>query len=186
MRGAAGTARRVAGRLFLLAAISLAAGPELAAQSVDPDKNATGWVNDVRGMRHFSGLRCPDEVAAMTRTKILPSDSRRQAGCIYSARSGLTAVLRRHLKGSGGREAQNFLERYKAAGYQRLTLTGPAASGLSFKTYQGPASTKCETLWHFSGKNADFTLWMQYQLPAMESEIGITLDGFRRALSLQN
>jgi len=184
--GCAGPAGRRCIQAVWLAVFAAILLTPVHAQQTVTDENTTGWVNDVRGMRHFSGLRCPDEVAAMARTKILPADNRRQAGCIYSARSGLTAVLRRHLKGSGVGEAQNFFQRYRAAGYARLKLSGPAASGVSFMTFRGPASTKCETLWHFSGKNADYTLWMQYQLPAMESEIGITLDGFKRVLSLQN
>ncbi len=145
-----------------------------------------GWRSAVEGLRHFTGLRCPDIVGAFFRIKVMDGDGPSLAGCIYTGRDGITAVLRSHLQGSGRQEALNFARRYKAAGFEPLKLSGAAETGTSFKTGANDTSTHCETLWYFDGAEADFTLWMSYTLPTQEIDIGPAVTSFTEALARQN
>ena len=86
--------------LLVLAMLTLpmaASGPVLA--QVPPEKDA-GWQSDVGGLRHFTGLRCPDMIGDYYRIKVMEGDAVSQAGCIYTGRDGITAVLRKHLQGT--------------------------------------------------------------------------------------
>lgn len=145
-----------------------------------------GWRSDVEGLRHFTGLRCPDVIGAFYRIKVMDGDGPSLAGCIYTGRDGITAVLRSHLQGSGRREALNFSRSYKAAGFEPLKLSGAAQTGTSFRTGTTGSSTHCETLWYFDGAEADFTLWMSYTLPTQEIDIGPAIASFTDALARQN
>lgn len=152
---------------------------------VPPEKDA-GWQSDVNGLRHFSGLRCPDTVGSFYRIKVMEGDAVSLAGCVYTGRDGINAVLRKHTAGSGRREALTFSRSYKAAGFEPLKLSGAAASGISFRTRSWSPTSLCETLWYFSGTGADYTLWLSYTLPAQEIEIGPAVSAFTEALARQN
>ncbi|WP_209015127.1 hypothetical protein [Roseibium limicola] len=171
--------------LTLVCAATLSFDPAVAVAQDMQSQESVGWQADVDGMRHFSGLRCPDEVGAFFRTKVLASDGDRMAACIYTGNDGMSAVLRQHLAGTGQATATSFLENYKNAGFQRVTLSGPASEGISFKTRPWTASVLCETLWYFDGPKADYTLWMAYGLPSQEAEVGPALDAFVRLLNRQ-
>ncbi|WP_346914362.1 hypothetical protein [uncultured Roseibium sp.] len=145
-----------------------------------------GWVSDFEGLRHFSGMRCPDVVGGFLRSKALGADSDRMAGCIYSGEDGMTAVLRQHLLGTGSTEARKYMKNYKAAGFREIALTGVAQSGISFVTRDWTQATQCETLWHFSGKKADYTLWLTYSLPGQETVVGPAVAAFTKTLNRQN
>lgn len=146
-------------------------------------QESIGWQSDVEGMRHFSGLRCPDQVGRFYRTKVLASDGDRMAACIYSGDGGMSAILRQHLSGTGEKVARHYLENFQAAGFERVALSGPASTGISFKTRDWTSPVLCETLWYFAGQKADYTLWLSYGLPVQEAEVGPTLDAFVRLLN---
>lgn len=150
-----------------------------------PEKDA-GWQSDVSGLRHFTGLRCPDAIGPFFRIKVLEGDAVSLAGCIYTGRDGITAVLRKHLQDTGRREALKFSRNYKAAGFEPISLSGVAASGISFRTRNWTPTSLCETLWYFSGDKADYTLWLSYVLPTQEAEVGPALSAFTEALAHQD
>ncbi len=162
----------------------LATQPGAIAQ-VPPEKDA-GWQSDVSGLRHFSGFRCPDMIGPFYRIKVMQGDATSLAGCIYTGRDDLTAVIRKHRQGSGRREALKFHRNYRSAGFEPVRLTGAAASGISFKTRNWSPSQLCETLWYFEGTDADYTLWISYTLPAQEADIGPAVKAFTQALVQQN
>ncbi|GGB37249.1 hypothetical protein GCM10011316_06700 [Roseibium aquae] len=145
-----------------------------------------GWVGDVFGMRHFSGMRCPDIVGPFFRTKTLAADSDRMAGCLYTGRDGMQAVVRQHLAGTGRQAASAFLDNYRAAGFELVSMSGVAERGISFKTQDWGGRTQIETLWHFAGREADFSLWIAYSLPAQEAEVGPAVAAFEEMLAQQN
>lgn len=156
------------------------------AQAQSRDKEQVGWTSDVEGLRHFSGMKCPDIIGGFFRSKVLAADADRMAGCVYTGKDGMTAVLRQHFSGTGVIEAQKFIDSFKASGFRQIALTGVAQSGTSFQTRSWSENTLCETLWHFSGKKADYTLWMSYTLPNQEGEIGSGVAAFTEALTRQN
>ena len=158
--------------------------PALAQSSLA--KQQAGWVSDVYGLRHFNGLRCPDVVGSLFRVKALSANADRMAGCIYSGSDGMRAVLRQHIQGSGKQSAQSFLTAYQNSGFQQVALSGAAASGISFITNDWSSGTQCETLWHFSGVKADFSLWMMYALPLQETEVEPAVKAFIDILNRQN
>lgn len=168
---------------LLLPAAGLIATP--ARSQVPPEKDA-GWQSDVGGLRHFTGLRCPDMIGPFYRIKVMAGNTVSLAGCIYTGRDGVTAVLRNHVQGSGRREALKFSRNYKAAGFEPVKLTGAASSGISFRTRGWTETSLCETFWYFAGAQADYTLWLSYALPAQEVEIGPAVAAFTHALTLQN
>ena len=90
-------ARVPAAAVVMMFCMLLTAFPGVANAQEDED----GWVSDFEGLRHFSGMRCPDVVGGFLRSKVLGADSDRMAGCIYSGEDGMTAVLRQHLLGTG-------------------------------------------------------------------------------------
>ncbi|GAB4535680.1 MAG: hypothetical protein Tsb0019_37160 [Roseibium sp.] len=173
----------------LIIALSAAASGLVVTSSVraqvPPEKDA-GWQSDVGGLRHFTGLRCPDMIGSYYRIKVMEGDAVSLAGCIYTGRDGITAVLRKHLEGTGRREALTFSRSYKAAGFEPLKLSGAAASGISFRTRGWTETSLCETLWYFSGSKADYTLWLSYTLPTQEGEIGPAVSAFTDSLASQN
>ena len=175
-------ARFPASATFLALGLFLAAFSGVA--NAQDDEN--GWVSDFEGLRHFSGMRCPDIVGDFLRSKALGAESDRMAGCIYSGEDGMTAVLRQHLLGTGTAEARKYMKNYKAAGFREIKLTGVAESGISFVTRDWTQATQCETLWHFSGKKADYTLWLTYSLPGQETIIGPAVAAFTETLNRQN
>ncbi|POF28175.1 hypothetical protein [Roseibium marinum] len=180
-------ARRLA-ILFVLAVSSLLPNgmmPGPVSAQVPPEQDA-GWQSAVGGLRHFTGLRCPDMIGSYYRIKVMQGDAVSLAGCIYTGRDGITAVLRNHLEATGRREALTFSRAYKAAGFEPVKLTGAAASGTSFRTRNWTPTSLCETLWYFSGEKADYTLWLSYTLPTQEIEIGPAVAAFTQALASQN
>jgi len=174
--------KSLASGLFLSLALFFSAQ---AHAQVPPEKDA-GWQSDVGGLRHFTGLRCPDMIGPFYRIKVMEGDQVSLAGCIYTGRDGITAVLRKHLEGTGRREALTFSRNYKAAGFEPIKLTGAAASGISFRTRSFAPTNLCETLWYFSSAKADYTLWLSYTLPTQEVEIGPAVSAFTQALANQN
>lgn len=161
-------------------------GTDASAQNALARDDEDGWIADFVGLRHFSGMRCPDVVGSFFRTKALPAASDRMAGCIYTSDDGMTAVLRQHVLGTGTAEAEKFLNSYEAAGFRRITMTGVANSGISFITRDWTQAKQCETLWRFSGIKADFTLWLHYTLPGEETLIGPAVAAFTEVLNRQN
>lgn len=165
--------------------VAAATTPQMASSQVAPEADA-GWQSDVEGLRHFTGLRCPDIIGAFYRIKVMEGDGTSLSGCIYTGRDGMTAVLRTHLQGTGRREALTFSRNYKAAGFEPIQLTGAAATGISFRTGTRESASHCETMWYFSGSKADYTLWMSYTLPRQEIDIGPAITSFTNALTRQN
>jgi len=176
-------------RLLLWACIGLPLAtsvvPGPADAQVPPEKEA-GWQSDVAGLRHFMGLRCPDQIGPFFRIKVLEGGANSLAGCIYTGRDGMTAVLRQHVQDTGRREAINFSRNYKAAGFEEVQLSGAASTGISFRTRSWTPTSLCETLWHFAGKDADFTLWLSYALPTQQDEVGPAVTAFTQVLAQQN
>ncbi|WFE91855.1 hypothetical protein K1718_10980 [Roseibium porphyridii] len=166
-------------------ALAIAVTQGSAVAQVPPEKDA-GWQSDVSGLRHFTGLRCPDTIGAFSRIKVMEGDAVSQASCIYTGRDGITAVLRKHTQGTGRREALTFSRSYKAAGFEPITLSGAASTGISFRTRNWTPTSLCETLWYFSGTDADYTLWLSYTLPTQEAEVGPAIEVFTSALADQN
>ncbi|NVK33119.1 MAG: hypothetical protein HWE23_01490 [Rhodobacteraceae bacterium] len=156
------------------------------AQSSLIQQEEVGWVADVRAMRHFTGLRCPDIVANYFRTKVLASDSNRMAGCVYAGPDGITLVLRQHQPGTAADVGEVFLKTFQAAGFERVTGEGAAASGISFNTRPWLPVNLHETLWYISGAKADYTIWMNYRFPLQQEELSPALTAFTSVLSLQN
>ena len=111
------------------------------------------------------GCAAPIRSDRFFRIKVLEGGANSLAGCIYTGRDGMTAVLRQHVQDTGRREAINFSRNYKAAGFEEVQLSGAASTGISFRTRSWTPTSLCETLWHFAGKDADFTLWLSYALP---------------------
>ena|GEM_PF-2190641 len=173
--------------IHFLALMSLIfCGLSLPAAAQVPPEHDAGWQSDVDGLRHFTGLRCPDVIGSFFRIKVMKGDAVSLASCIYTGRDGITAVLRKHLQATGRREALTFSRSYKAAGFEPVKLTGAAASGISFRTRNWTPATLCETLWYFSGEKADYTLWLAYTLPTQEAEVGPAVTAFTEALASQN
>lgn len=171
-------------RILLVALMCIGLAAPSRAQ-VPPEQEA-GWQSDVDGLRHFTGLRCPDIVGAFYRIKVLEGNEVSLSGCIYTGRDGITAILRKHLEGTGRREALTFSRNYKAAGFEPVKLSGAAASGISFRTRSWAPTSLCETLWYFSGAKADYTLWLSYTLPTQEVDVGPAVTAFTQALADQN
>ena len=84
------------------------------------------------------------------------------------------------------REAINFSRNYKAAGFEEVQLSGAASTGISFRTRSWTPTSLCETLWHFAGAEADFTLWLSYTLPTQQDEVGPAVTAFTQVLAQQN
>ena len=138
------------------------------------------------GLRHYSGMRCPDIIGRFYRTKALDGDGARLAGCIYFGENGMMAVLRKHLAGNGTNVANRFLARYREAGFEPVSLSGQGSRGISFRTRAWTATKLYETMWHFTGKKADYSLWMSYELPKNQDAIAPAIAAFTDALSDQN
>ncbi|MDN3719948.1 hypothetical protein QW131_13995 [Roseibium salinum] len=134
--------------LYVLAALSLCSLALPAGAQVPPEYDA-GWQSDVGGLRHFTGLRCPDMIGPFYRVKVMKGDGVSLAGCVYTGRDGISAVLRKHLPDTGRQQALTFSRNYKAAGFDPIKLSGAAASGISFRTSKQTPGTLCETLWYF-------------------------------------
>jgi len=174
--------------LLLRATLGLLLGVGLAfpARAQVPPEQDAGWQSDVGGLRHFTGLRCPDMIGSFYRIKVMEGDEVSLAGCVYTGRDGITAILRKHLEATGRRQALTFSRNYKAAGFEPVKLSGAAASGISFRTRNWTPTSLCETLWYFSGSKADYTLWLSYTLPTQDVDIGPAVTVFTQALANQN
>ena len=157
-----------------------------ASAGLGKDNVEDGWVHDAHGMRHYSGLSCPNEIGLMSRTKVMPSGNDSVAGCLYEGDDGVTAVLRQHPRGDGAMQAQKFLDNYRKAGFAPINLSGVAESGISFRMRINGGHSWCETFWYLSGADKDFTLWLAYELPKDEDIIGRTFQSFTQALRLYN
>lgn len=143
----------------------------------------SGWKVVTRGMRHFTGLTCPDEVASLNRIRVLSGSADRIAGCIYQNPAGISAIVRSHPSGNGAAAARAFRERYSAAGFPLLETTGAAAAAISFLTGEGKDTSRCESLWRFRTSNTDYTLWIAYTLPGQAGEIGPLVTSFAELLA---
>lgn len=184
-----GSLRQRIARLLLWSCIALQSAASAvvapAHAQVPPEKEA-GWQSDVGGLRHFMGLRCPDQIGPFFRIKVLEGGATSLAGCIYTGKDGMTAVLRQHVQDTGRREAISFSRNYKAAGFEEVQLSGAASTGISFRTRSWTPTSLCETLWHFAGTKADFTLWLSYTLPTQQDEVGPAVTAFTEVLAQQN
>lgn len=145
-----------------------------------------GWIEDMAGMRHFSGLRCPDVVGSLARAKVLASDTQRMSGCIYIGSEGMNAVLRQHLKGQGRTALATFRSNFSSAGFKEVKLTGISGGGISFRAREWEKAIHVETLWEFEGRSADYTLWLHYVLPKHETDVGTIVSAFKDMLARQN
>lgn len=177
--------RQLARSLRMVATIVpalLFASPALAQSGIENEE--IGWVADVRALRHFSGLRCPDIVANYFRTKVLAADSDRMAGCVYAGPDGISLILRQHTPDTATQSAETFLRTYQAAGFQRVAPDSPGA--ITFKTRPWTPIQLNETLWYLSGKKADYTIWISYEAPLQKEELAPALKAFSAMLSQLN
>lgn len=174
--------RAVATLLCTYLACMVPAASQAASQLDNPETDS-GWQVDPRGMRHFTGLSCPDQIDSMSRVKILSSDLDRIAGCIYQSPDGINAVLRSHPKGTSEGTAMDFAARYGEAGFTRIDASGVASSGVTFRLGTNGNDIACETLWRFAGKEMDYTLWLAYRLPSQSETIGPLLAAFIREIA---
>ncbi len=170
-------------RAFLLAALTLwsCGKAQVHAQSLNMSAELTqdaGWSVSPYGMRHFTGLRCPDRVGPLSRVKVLASAMDRIAGCIYVGDGGVNVVLRSHHPGDSAAAAQSFLKRYSQAGFKRIHPEGAPSAGVSFLMGADARGSHCETLWRFKDKKHDYTLWMAYRLPGQANAINDILNAF--------
>lgn len=143
----------------------------------------SGWKVVTRGMRHFTGLTCPDQVASLNRIRVLTGSADRIAGCIYQNPAGISAIVRSHPSGNGAVAARTFRERYAAAGFPLLETTGAAAAAISFLTGESKDASRCESLWRFRTSNTDYTLWIAYTLPGQAEAIGPLVTSFAELLA---
>lgn len=148
-----------------------------------PGISDAGWKNVTAGMRHFTGLTCPDRLGSLNRLQVLASSPDRIAGCVYQSDTGISAILRSHPSGTSEQAARSFERRFTASGFKRLSASGVAANGISFRTGQDRAGTRCETLWRFRSRNAEYTLWMSYTLPLQEMAVGPIVEAFAGLLA---
>ncbi|MBA5778449.1 hypothetical protein H2509_15065 [Stappia sp. F7233] len=146
--------------------------------ALDNPETDSGWQVDPRGMRHFTGLSCPDNLGRMSRVKILSSQLDRIAGCVYLSPEGIAAVIRSHPKGAGTQAQASFAERFSQAGFTLVDGEGPAASGVTFRIGGAREGMRSETLWRFDGAQMDYTLWMAYTLPLQGALVGPILQAF--------
>jgi len=165
--------------LCLAPGLALAPTPA-AAQSTGSD---SGWRTVTTGMRHFTGLVCPDRISTLSRIRVLTSAPDRIAGCVYQASNGISGVLRSHPAGTSARVAETFRDRFSQAGFEEVRLSGAAEAGISFRTGETDGRTRCETLWRFAAQGADYTLWLVYTLPAQAETIGPLVAAFARHLA---
>lgn len=170
----------LAASLFALLLLTAAWAAPAMAQDKGTD---AGWTNVINGMRHFTGLVCPDKLASLNRTRVLSGSADRHAGCVYQNAEGISAVLRTHPSGAGEQAARAFRDRFHAAGFKTAEMTGAAASGISFLTGARGGKERCETLWRLRNGSADFTLWIAYSLPDETGEIGALVAAFARLLA---
>ena len=172
-------------RVAVLCLATMAGGQAVLAQSASgaPGMSNAGWKNVTAGMHHFTGLTCPDRMGALNRLQVLASSPDRIAGCVYQSDTGISAVLRSHPVGTSAKTARAFEERFAASGFKRLSTSGIAANGISFRTGEDRAGTRCETLWRFRARNADYTLWMSYTLPLQEMAVGPIVEAFAGQLA---
>lgn len=174
MRATAGWCIRSMAAGFAALAVMCSGLPskaQMAAPSVQNQYEA-GWINDATGMRHFTGFSCPNELGRLTRSKVMPTVNSRIASCVYIEEgTGLEVVISAFVQGTARREAANFMEAYRAAGYKELKLSGIASSGITFTTGGDKDRMLCETLWPMSGKSADYTVWIHYSLPFHEKTV---------------
>ena len=143
----------------------------------------SGWRTVTTGMRHFTGLTCPDRVASLNRIHVLGSGVDRVAGCVYQGDDGTNAILRSHPVGTSAEITRTFSKRYSEAGFARLETTGASAAGVSFRTGRRGDGTRCETLWRFTAQTADYTLWMVYTLPSQAESIGPMVTAFAQVMA---
>jgi hypothetical protein len=183
MRHNARSRDNAARSILTAAAIVATAVCPAAAQRSGSALSDAGWKTVANGMRHFTGLTCPDRVGSLSRLQVLPSSADRVAGCIYQSDTGISAILRSHPSGNSAQAAREFETRYGEAGFSRLSATGAAASGISFKTGETRNGTRCETLWRFHARASDYTLWMSYTLPQQETTIGPLVTAFAAQLA---
>ncbi|MFN4010440.1 MAG: hypothetical protein ACK4K8_10835 [Pannonibacter sp.] len=141
---------------------------QTAAPKVQSEYEA-GWVNDALGMRHFSGLSCPNRLGDLTRTKVLAAARTRLAGCIYTSERGMQLVIRQHAPDTGRDEAKRFADAYQQAGYALLRLSGVAEQGITFRTGGTDERALLESFWHLKGRSSDYSLWISYNLPDHET-----------------
>ncbi|WP_439529759.1 hypothetical protein [Pannonibacter sp.] len=141
---------------------------QTAAPKVQSEYEA-GWVNDALGMRHFSGLSCPNRLGDLTRTKVLAAARTRLAGCIYTSERGMQLVIRQHAPDTGRDEAKRFADAYQKAGYALLRLSGVAEQGITFRTGGTDERALLESFWHLKGRSSDYSLWISYNLPDHET-----------------
>lgn len=169
----------------ILASAGLA-GPALTSAGATTDRpglSDSGWRNVTAGMRHFTGLTCPDRIGSLSRLQVLASSSDRIAGCVYQSDTGIAAILRSHPPGESEEAARSFAERYAEAGFPRMATSGAAASGLTVRTGEDRSGTRVETLWRFHTRRADYTLWMSYALPLQADAIGPLVAAFATELA---
>lgn len=156
------------GVVAALVANSASLEAQTAAPKVQSEYEA-GWVNDALGMRHFSGLSCPNRLGDLTRTKVLAAARTRLAGCIYSSEQGLQIVVRQHAPDTGPLEAQRFAASYQAARFAPVRLSGVSSQGITFRTGGTEERALLETFWHMRGRSSDYSLWISYTLPEHEN-----------------
>lgn len=164
--------------LALVAALHAGSARAQGINALDNPESDSGWQVDAHGMRHFTGLSCPDNLGRMSRVKILASELDRIAGCVYLSPEGIAAVIRSHPKGSGAEAQAAFTQRFSQAGFRRVNAEGAAASGVTFDIGAGDTGARRETLWRFAGARMDYTLWMAYLMPAQATLVGEILEAF--------
>lgn len=176
---------RAAARLLPATALALVLSATASVPPALSQQRSTesGWKVVTRGMRHFTGLTCPDQVASLNRIRVLSGSADRIAGCIYQNPTGVSAIVRSHPSGGGAIAARAFRERYGAAGFPLLKTTGAAAAAISFLTGQEKDTSRCESLWRFRTSNTDYTLWITYTLPGQAEAVGPLVTSFAELLA---
>lgn len=153
--------------LLLLAALAMA----------DWASAAEGWRDETGEVIHYSGLRCPDRIATLTRIDASGHAERALANCTYQA-PNLHAVIQIMEANVIAAVADELRQHYTAAGFTPVIGDGITKRGLTFIVgHVGEAELR-ETLWPIRIGQHDFMLWMNYPHPGAHAEVAMAYNAF--------
>ncbi|MDX5594136.1 hypothetical protein [Pseudovibrio sp. SPO723] len=153
-----------------------AADPSAEALLYRPSTVLSGWKQQLDGLRHYSGLECPDTVGGLHRSGVTPDIADTGPGCKYLGEQGVEAVFRQHRPYRLVDIQRTFLDEYEGSGF---TLVDGPENSLTFQTDLEGAEATMESLWAFQGEESGYTLWFAADRNFL-AEADRTLRAFQR------
>ncbi|AXS41228.1 hypothetical protein [Breoghania sp. L-A4] len=140
-----------------------------------PSHAVSGWRDEAAGLVHFSGLRCPNRIASLTRTDTTSAFGDMLASCTYQS-ADIHAVIGIMEPNAVVRALHTLEQNYLSSGFPLVQGEAASSIGLTFAVGRIGSRELLETMWPIRVGGNDHILWVSHRHEVDRQEVDTLYD----------